>query len=780
MRPFVASIDNAQLISFFSPFAAGLDRRRGDIRGRPIMQQAGQQAQTLPFPDREDEAEPLTRLWLACRRQCRLAAAILAVSVLGWLIYLGTVTPLYQSSASILIRAEEPAYLRKTSATENAPGLDETLASEMELMKSGDTLRRMIEANALLGQPDFIVELDQQRPAAPLQWLWTALGRNGDGNRMADALALIDARLTVKRLGESSVLSVAYAARSSDAAAAMVDRVVQAYFDARRRSQAETARRAADWLSGKVAELRRQSLVEDAAVEAFRRRHGLLASDGRLIGDQRLTRMTEQLVIAQSELGEANARSRKLEAILTEGDMNAAVAQSLASPLVTELRQHYLEAARRGADLEAKYGADHQQTRRLKGEAEEYRRQMFEELSRIAAAYRSEAEMARGRVEALKADLGQAGAEKSDLDAVQVTLRDLESRAANARALYLDRLTRLDTARQEENLPDVSATIISPPTLPTSPTSPRKALSLFVAVSLGLALALAVAVLRDFSDRSLRRPDQLRRLAGAPVLGLIPLIERAPLYHPDFTAFPISRPDTIRMADVLDRHAFDNPRSRMTDALRRTLAHHASSDATPATRIIGVVSCDAGEGKTTIAANLASLAAMKGRRTLLVDADMINPEASRRLAGHLVDADGLDGRASSPEFSILRHPSAPLALLAVPEQARPSGEGDIRGHVKSAIDQASADIDLVVIDMPPLSAGHAAEQAAQLVEAIILVVEWGRLTEASLAEALRASPSIAAKISGTLFNKVRLDRLPLYLGGSASISAYQGQSGYFT
>lgn len=722
--------------------------------------------------------DPLARLWLACRRQVRLAAAIVALSLFGWLVYIGTATPLYESNASILIRADEPDYLRRTSPTEAMPGLDEKLASQMERIKSGETLLRMIRADDLLAQPDFAADLRRQRPSAAVQGLLAALGRDSGGNDIADALAMIATRLTVKRLGDSSVLWVSYAARSPEAAAEMVDRVVRAYFSARRLSQAETARRAADWLSGKVAELRRQSLVEDASVEAFRRRHGLLASDGRLIGDQRLTRMTEQLVLAQSELGEAEARSGKLEAILSAGDMNAAVAQSLASPLVTELRQHYLEAARRGADLEAKYGADHQQARRLKGEAEEYRRQMFEELSRIAAAYRSEAEMARGRVEALKADLGQAGAEKSDLDAVMVTLRDLESRAANARSLYLDHLARLDTARQEESLPDVFATVISPPSLPTSPASPRKALSLFVAVSLGLSVALAAATLRDFSDRSLRRPDQLRRLAGAPVLGLVPRIERAPLYHPDFTAFPISRPDAIRIADVLDRHAFDNPRSRLTDVLKRTLAHLALPRDGKPKRIIGVISCDAGEGKTTIAANLASLGALKGRRTLLVDADILNPEASRRLAGHMIDADR--HRHSLPDLPILHHPSASLALLAVPEPARQLDESNVRHQVKIAIEEANAETDLVVVDMPPLSAGHAAEEAAELVDAIILVVEWGRVSEGSLTEALRSSPSIAAKISGALFNKVRLDRLPLYLGDNASMSTYQGQSGYFT
>jgi succinoglycan biosynthesis transport protein ExoP len=727
-----------------------------------------------------DDADPLTRLWLVCRRQVRLATSVFALSLFAWATYLATATPYYQSSASIHVLAEEPDYWRKSTAADPASELGEKLASQMELIKSGETLRRLIVDGGLLRQADFAEDLALRRPHAAVQWLRAALGRDTGADPVTDALALLETRLTVKRLGDSSVLSLTYSARSPAAAATMTEQVVKAYFDARRRTQAESAGRAADWLSGKVEELHRLSLAEDDAVEAFRRRHGLLASNGRLMGDQRLTSMMEQLVLAQAELGQADARSRKLESILTVGDMDAAVAQSLASPLVNELRQHYLEASRRGADLDAKYGADHQQTRRLKGEAEEYRRQMFEELSRIAAAYHSEAEMTRARVEALTEDIGQAGAEKADLDAVQVTLRDLESRADNARRLYLDHLARLNTARQEVSLPEIAAAVISAPTLPTAPSSPRKALSLFIATSLGLALALAAAILRDFSDRLLRRPDRLQRLIGAPVFGLIPMIDRAPSFHPDFSTFPICRPDAIRMADVLDRHAIDNPRSRMTDAIRRTLSHITRVDSEKTALVMGVVSCGAGEGKTTIAANLASLSAMRGARTLLVDADRINPEASRRLAGHVLGEGMIRGADRASFLPMLHHPSAPLALLACPEPPRATGGPSLECDPAPEIEKAKDDFELIVIDLPPLAAGHAAEEAAESVDGILLVVEWGRVTEAALAEALRGAPMIAAKITGALFNRVQYDRLALYIYGGAQHAAPVGQGSYFS
>ncbi|MDH6266898.1 succinoglycan biosynthesis transport protein ExoP [Rhizobium sp. SG_E_25_P2] len=746
------------------------------------MQQAEQQAHAHPAMETEEEPEPLWMLWLACRRQWRLAAAAMVVSLLGWQVHLAIAPPLFQSSASIHVLAEEPDYWRKTADAGSAPGLDERLASQMELIRSGETLRRMIKDARLLTQADFVQELAEERPSALVEWMRAALGRTTQHDPVADALSIIETRLTVKRLGDSSVLSVGYLARSPETAAAMTERLVQAYFSARRSAQAETARRATAWLSGKVDELRRQALAEDATVEAFRRQNGLLAIEGRLIGDQRLTQMTEQLVLAQAELGQAEARSRKLDSIVASGDMNAAVAQSLQSPVIADLRQLYLEASRRRAELEAKFGSDHQQVRRLKGETEEYRRQMFEELSRVADAYRSEADMGRSRVEALKADIRQAGMEKSDLDVVQVTLRDLERRADNARRLYLDHFARLEDARQQESLPEISASIISPPTLPTQPSSPRKLLSLFAALSLGLGLGLAAAVLRDFSDRTMRRPDQLRRTSGAPVLGLIPMIERSAAFHPDFTGFPLSRPDAIRMTDPVDRLAFDNPRSRMTDVMRRALAHHPPAKEDQTARVIGVISCGAGEGKTTIAANLAGLNAVKGRLTLLVDADRVNPAASRRLAGHVLDAVTKQSPSPTSFLPIMRHPSAPLSLLAHPGPVI-NGKDRDRGadlDLDIEIDRAKSEFDLIVIDLPPFAAGHVAEEAARQADIILLVVEWGRITEAMLSEALRGAPSVAAKITGAMFNKVNYDRLTLYMDSAATSAGSTADSGYFS
>ena len=64
---------------------------------------------------------------------------------------------------------------------------------------------------------------------------------------------------------------------------------------------------------------------------------------------------------------------------------------------------------------------------------------------------------------------------------------------------------------------------------------------------------------------------------------------------------------------------------------------------------IGVISAVPGEGKSTIAVNLANVLARGGRSTLLIDADLRNPQLTRRLGADakcgLAGADGWLGTA---------------------------------------------------------------------------------------------------------------------------------------
>ncbi|MFC6738597.1 AAA family ATPase [Methylobacterium tardum] len=136
---------------------------------------------------------------------------------------------------------------------------------------------------------------------------------------------------------------------------------------------------------------------------------------------------------------------------------------------------------------------------------------------------------------------------------------------------------------------------------------------------LGLMAGLGVAFLREATDRVVRRPDQIEAATGAECLGLlteIPAGKALPL-----PAVTCTGERQIRCTTLIERYSVIEPTSLFTETLRsiRVAIDVESGDQA---QIIGITSTLPGEGKSTIALNLARLIAHGGHRVLLIDGDL--------------------------------------------------------------------------------------------------------------------------------------------------------------
>jgi len=148
------------------------------------------------------------------------------------------------------------------------------------------------------------------------------------------------------------------------------------------------------------------------------------------------------------------------------------------------------------------------------------------------------------------------------------------------------------------------------PEKPLNKSFPKLWITMTLAIALGLGLSLGVAFLREATDQSIRSPRDIAKVGQINLLGMIP----------DESDDPQSA--GARLPVVI----FDAPHSIMAESfrhIRTKLQHTASLDTT---RSIMVTSPSPGDGKTTIACNLAAGLALNGRRILLVDANFRRPE----------------------------------------------------------------------------------------------------------------------------------------------------------
>ncbi|MFB2553203.1 polysaccharide biosynthesis tyrosine autokinase [Ensifer soli] len=721
----------------------------------------------------EDEAAAggapvdLDRLLSAARRQWRVAAAGPLVGLFLGILYLLTAVPLYTARTSLLIDRENRAVADRLSALGGAVDDEATVLSQVELLRSETICLAVVDRLGLADDPAFATPDGALAAIAAASLRAASALLSGDAGprspqdrRQAAATRLSD-DMAVSRVGRSYVLEIGYTSSSPALSGRIARAIAEAYLADKLSSKYEATRRAGDWLQQRIGALRQRSLETDLAVQRFRTTHGLVASGGTLVTDQQLTELNSALIVAQADTARAEANLTRIRDIVGRGETDAIVTDVLDSAISNTLREKYLDASKREAEIAGRLGPDHAQAARLRGEMREYRRLMSEELGRIAESYRSDLDVARTRALSLKESVAEASGISASANETQVQLRELEREAETYRNLYQTFLQRYQEAVHEQSFPVTEARIISRASDPERASHPRKPLVLALSLLLGAGAGAGFGAFREMRDRAFRTGEQVRALLGQECLGILPRIRDGE----EATGAGNGHPRALRKARAIANHVVDHPLSAFAETLRSArLAADLGLPGRPS-RVIGVVSVLPGEGKTTVAINFAELLASEGAKAVLVDADLRNPGATRAMARHaqagLLEA-LRDGRPVRDLLMVNRHTKLAFlpAVIATPEPH--SAELLASAAMAGLLAAAARTFDYVVLDLPPLLPVVDARAIAARIDGFILVVEWGRTARKAVHDTLAAEPRIADKCLGVVLNKVDGRRMALY------------------
>ena len=295
---------------------------------------------------------------------------------------------------------------------------------------------------------------------------------------------------------------------------------------------------------------------------------------------------------------------------------------------------------------------------------------------------------------------------------------------------------------------------------PSSPSSPQTARNTAVGVALGLLLGLALAGLLELFDRRLKDPGEIEAIFARPLLGTIPE-----------SRMLSGRTDTPERLPPTEAEAFRMLRSN----LRYFNVDHDH-------RSVMVTSTSAGEGKSTVAWNLAAATAEAGSRVLLLEADLRRPSLAERhgvaggagLSGVLTGEARLDQVALSipldrPTFNGTR--SYFDVLLAGPTPPNPSDLIESE-HMSDLMRSAKDTYDMVVIDTPPATVVSDAAPLVKQVSGVMVVVRLGTVTRESARHLQRQLDHLEAPTLGVVINGVGTR------GSYSSGYGYYGSAGY--
>lgn len=152
--------------------------------------------------------------------------------------------------------------------------------------------------------------------------------------------------------------------------------------------------------------------------------------------------------------------------------------------------------------------------------------------------------------------------------------------------------------------------VVVPATAPSSPASPKPFQSAALGLGVGLLAGIGIAFLWGRLDTRLRAHREAADILSLPVLGRLPRLSRSSLSQGALVAL-------------------SEPGGHFSEALRilRTNLEWASID-DPLSSLL-ITSSIKGEGKTLVVCNLAVFLARAGKRVVVVDADLRDPQVHR-------------------------------------------------------------------------------------------------------------------------------------------------------
>lgn len=677
---------------------------------------AGSSALT-PSSVEEPRKNPLHMIW----RRRWIVLTCLLLSLAGAVIYLMRATPIYNSVARIYVQQTGPRIMGNDQTAVMMQNQN-FLYTQCELLKSFDFLATVPEE--LRDRGVDISAMDTFRGEVnPVAWLTSHIA-TGVGRR-------------------DDIISIEIRTPFAKDAPVIANAVVNAFFTYHSRENKSNTRKILELLLNQKNKYDAEISQKRAAKLDFQTRNGTLAlgdgKDNPILA--RLARLSQALTDIELETLNAQAAYDATKAMTSDPAKIRQLLETRQFKSETALlRNEFRELKRRLAGLSGAYGPNFPELTAIQASMQQLNDEMVAEDKKIVEAYVAELEQrlltARRQEEQIRNQLNESKAEFYGYYKISATFEDMQ----------LD-LTRLERASEtiDQRIKELVITEDAGPLnikrvedarVNLSAVAPSKAMVLFQSIGLGLLVGALLALLRDFLDQRLRSAEEIKQALSLPVLGVVPHI-------------------TARSPSQRGLQLHLDPMSDVAESYRtiRTAVYFGAPSGAAKTLLI--TSPSPGDGKTTLASNLAVAMAQAGNRILLLDADFRRPTQHKIF--EIEKGIGLSSvLAGEAELSAAVHQTMVSGLDVLPCGPIPANPSEILNSQMFAdlLEDLSERYDHVLLDSPPVVPVTDARILAASCGATVLALRAEKTTRKTAIYARDVLRGVGARILGVVVNDV--------------------------
>lgn len=695
--------------------------------------------------ERSDLLAPPRREWTLIelfsifrRRRGFVICCVLTAAALTGL-YCALATPRYQATGQIELQKDSPGTLGLDrsvtggSANEDAGALDTsmTLETDARILQSSTLALMVVKDLKLETTEDYYPAHKRglQIPARLLYWRKPVepLSDPLDAapNRRYAVLKIFSSHLKVEPLAGTRLINVSYSSPDPSLASAVVNRLIEALQEYTFESRFQATAQASTWLAGQLTGLKKQTEELQQTADQLEQGTGIYGEDAshnlvlaRLDGlNGALSAAESNRILKQAVYEVAKSGNPELISGLA-GNASAGVAPGMTNSLAL-LQMLRSEESQVQAEIDedsARYGSSYPKIAELHAELTAIEKSVQEEIGRIGERARTDYEVAQRAEDAARDSFEKQKQIANDTNDRAVAYQLAKQEADGSRDLYQGLLAKLKEAGVLEGLRSTNLTIVNAGMVPPTnrPHTPNVPLCLAAGLAGGLFLGCGGALLRETTDRRVRSVDDLERVLGVSVLGMIPEAGKA-------RRFGRRRRSGKAGVPFIEDEA---------NELRRSFALPVRG---AASQVVLVTSAVSGDGKSRLAASLAASLAHSGARVLLVDADLLSPSLHKLFGA--TEASGL-AEALMTGGAAEKHAcaQAPGLSLVWAGDAGVGGRGwDAAGLLASArmdglVNEWRAQYDFVLLDSAPVLPVPDAASLSRFCDRTLLVVRYESTT----------------------------------------------------
>jgi polysaccharide biosynthesis transport protein len=727
----------------------------------------------ISFSGSPAEEPGLREHWLVIRKHLRLVGVLClgAVGLTGLVVF--NLTRVYTAQSTLLIEPQTPAVLdtkEPVTVAATLPDLD-YYKTQYDILRSRGLAARVIKELNLADQPPFA---EDAGPKGLIEG-WSSGIRNWLNEQLAASAAVpgktsevwgvrssvIDeylTRLEVEPRFGTELVVVAFTTPDPELSARIANSHVDAYIRRGMELKADAAKNAEEFLSGKLADLKDGVEKSEAALNAYRREHGVItfslneSGKGEML-EQRLTDLNGTLAKV-----EASRISLEVQQELIRNGEADALPAVMQNQLIQNLKQQVAELAAQYADMSNQFNPGYYQPLdNLKARLNQSRMQLGEEIKRAAHEVESDYASAAAREHMLEREIATVKSQALALNDASLQDAVLVRQVDASRNLYKSVLERVRELDVSADAPASNISIVDRAEAPRIPSSPKKLLSLELSALVGLLGRIGLAFFREFVDDRLRSSEQIERELRLPSLALVPDFEKLP--HAGYGHRSLEKRSEAPAETNGAQHGNGaivvgpegrSPAGEAYHAIRTALLF-SQPGRTP--RSILFTSAVEDEGKTVTALNVALAFAQTGGRVLLVDADLRKARCHEILGieNHLGLSEVLTGQKQHEE--VVHRTGTGLFFLSAggtcPNPAALLGSTAMR----DLLVRVSKDYDHVLVDSPPLMPVSDATALAALVDGVLMIV-GSSTSKRVVRQACARLGRVGAKIFGVALNRV--------------------------